>query len=814
MEKYKNDGNKLFTQKRYFEALDTYNKGLQTVTASIINHLKQKSRELLENGRPSSALLCAVAVNRLVGPEEDVEALLLYAECLVHFDDLLDNALLVCLKVLVDDNNNNNDDAKGFSRDAIRVLKTCFDVDAERKEKERKEKKAAEIAEGPTMNGRAGRDDIEADCGTNGESKFDDAQMEKTISGGETISGETRVSTTKTISRDKTVDILDGIGAPPSTTQTSSKPLSTSSFSASSPSSPSSTSSSSSPSSSPASEHPMARVWGTQIPLKNCLDDLSLIASSFSDPEDSGAVIGAILANAAASELALRQPHLAAASAAAALVFLTNKAIKTKAAFRLTSALVMSCSFSQAMESLLLLSSLQIDAKEVTRLKESLTLRQLESRDGQFDWESHIRWTKENPGQDLDCASFVGPLEIAEIPLKGCGLRATRDVKRGEALIVDHAYFACHRSNITHLMKGIFERVAADRLKQFENSKTLFFLTDGMHPRDLRPTSPLHVLSYPRLPLPLLPHQMLQLQHDEALDDLLAAAATGNIDAVMENLNLIKRSTNGLPTIPSQFKTNEEKMTFGEKLVGIVNTNMMHHAQASCPWHVLESQEDAALSRYSTDGLWVLPSFLNTGSKTNIIAICLGDVLVCKAATDIKKGEELLINYTIEREWSKREEFMDHHGIPMPPDPDSSLTAKVDQIKKIDSKLEEISNLMRHKRYSEALKALNSLEKKNKDLISQDLIGSDLLFKKAKCQSLTGNSPSQVLPVLQSALEAERKFRPYGSDYIPLVLQWTHFPNLKTEEQNYLKIILEDLSFFTFGCSYEYMTELLDTSWN
>ena len=35
---------------------------------------------------------------------------------------------------------------------------------------------------------------------------------------------------------------------------------------------------------------------------------------------------------------------------------------------------------------------------------------------------------------------------------------------------------------------------------------------------------------------------------------------------------------------------------------------------------------------------------------------------------------------------------MEHHGIPMPPDPDSPLKGKVDQLKKIESKLSEISS--------------------------------------------------------------------------------------------------------------------------
>jgi len=363
-------------------------------------------------------------------------------------------------------------------------------------------------------------------------------------------------------------------------------------------------------------------------------------------------------------------------------------------------------------------------------------------------------------------------------------------------------------------MKGIFERVAADRLKQFEESKTLFFLTDGVHPRDVRPSSPYHVLSFPRFPLPFLSQQLLHLQHAPNLDELLDTVSSGPDGDLVSKLSPLRDDARTfLPLNPSNFQTNEEKIKFGEKLVGIVNTNMMHHAQACCPWHVLESQEDSALSRYSTDGLWVLPSFLNTGSRTNVIAICIGDVLVCKAARSIRKGEELLINYTIEREWSKREEFMDHHGIPMPPDPDSPLTGKIDQMKKIDAKLNEISSLMRQNRHPEALKSLKTLEKKNKNVISLDLISSDILFKKAKCKSMGGNSPSQVLPLLTAALEAERSFRPYGSDYITLALQWKRFPNLKTEEKEIITKLLEDLSIHTYGVSYEKISSLLESLW-
>ena len=63
-----------------------------------------------------------------------------------------------------------------------------------------------------------------------------------------------------------------------------------------------------------------------------------------------------------------------------------------------------------------------VEAKDVNRLRENLAQRRREAVEGVYDWEQHIKWTKENPGQELDCAPFIGPLEIAEIPLKGCGL--------------------------------------------------------------------------------------------------------------------------------------------------------------------------------------------------------------------------------------------------------------------------------------------------------------------------------------------------------------------------------------------------------
>ena len=119
-----------------------------------------------------------------------------------------------------------------------------------------------------------------------------------------------------------------------------------------------------------------------------------------------------------------------------------------------------------------------------------------------------------------------------------------------------------------------------------------------------------------------------------------------------------------------------------------------------------------------------------------------------------------------------------------------------------------------------------------------------LLYFQAKCKSMGGSSPSQVLPLLISALEAERVFRPYGrlvfrmvmisflngtdfdqpvkliffplnttSDYITSVLQWLRFPNLKTEEKDNLKNILDDLSLHTYGISFDRISALLDNAW-
>jgi len=808
MEKSKQEGNQHFVQKRFFDALDLYNQGIKNVSVEITDHLKGKAKELLNQHRPSSALFCAVALLRL--RPADVDALLLYAKCLSRFDGLIEGALLVCLQALVD----GGDDQK--ARDA---LAKYGDIRAKRNRSPAKAKDKAKTSENAGTDGKSDTNtNVETDETTATTTTSTNVKTDATVK--TTTSTYVKAETTRNADSDDSIingvassESNDAMNPPNGDPEMTSIPTTTATSTATSSTTPTpTTTDATEPAADPASL--LSRVWTTAIPLEDCFEDLSSVSSSLPESEKEGSIAGTILSNAAACELALRQPHLAAASAAAALLFPTNQNIKAKAAFRLCTALIQSCSFALAAEAISLAATFGVDAKELTRLRETAELRLAESRDGSYDWERHLRWTKENPGQDLDCAPFLGPVEIAEIPLKGCGLRAARDIRAGELLIVDHAYFACHRSNITHLMKGIFERVAGSRLDQFERSKTLFFLTDGVNPRDLRPSSPTHVLSFPRFPLPLLPQQLLQLQHSAALDDLLRSA-TEEAGAVEDSLELLRgEMRKGLPMNPSSFKTTEEKLQFGEKLVGIVNTNMMHHAQACCPWHVLESQEDTALSRYATDGLWILPSFLNTGSSTNVVAMCIGDVLVCRAARHVKKGDELLINYTIEREWSKREDFMEHHGIPMPPDPDSPLKGKTDQLKKIESKLNEISNMLRQNRYAEALKALNSLEKKNKNVISLDLTSADILFKKAKCRSMMGDSPSQVLPILLSALEAERAFRPYGSDYITLVLQWMRFPNLKTDEKTNLKNLLEDLSMFTYGLPFDRIAALLDNSWN
>ena len=100
----------------------------------------------------------------------------------------------------------------------------------------------------------------------------------------------------------------------------------------------------------------------------------------------------------------------------------SNKHKETFFENTILSFILSACSFAQAKEALDLASRAGVEVKDVTRLRENLILRQKEAQEGDYDWERHIRWTKENPGQELDCASFVGPLEIAEIPLKGCGL--------------------------------------------------------------------------------------------------------------------------------------------------------------------------------------------------------------------------------------------------------------------------------------------------------------------------------------------------------------------------------------------------------
>ena len=63
-----------------------------------------------------------------------------------------------------------------------------------------------------------------------------------------------------------------------------------------------------------------------------------------------------------------------------------------------------------------------------------------EAKTGTFDWEKLYDEVYEKRQRRLDVADYKGPIEVADVPGKGKGLVATRDITPGTLLLVEKAF--------------------------------------------------------------------------------------------------------------------------------------------------------------------------------------------------------------------------------------------------------------------------------------------------------------------------------------------------------------------------------------
>jgi tetratricopeptide (TPR) repeat protein len=160
---------------------------------------------------------------------------------------------------------------------------------------------------------------------------------------------------------------------------------------------------------------------------------LTLVANGGDDSDGRCRLAAVLLLNRAGAWLRLKRYNFALRDAEAALersAYFSSPQQTKKAHFRRASALYGLSAYQRALD---VLDSLEAD-DEVSRLADRARARLSEERTGCYDWRNvYVQCTT----CDLpDVAEYVGPLDVREVPGRGRGLVATRDVEPGELLLV------------------------------------------------------------------------------------------------------------------------------------------------------------------------------------------------------------------------------------------------------------------------------------------------------------------------------------------------------------------------------------------
>ncbi|CAF1131538.1 unnamed protein product [Adineta steineri] len=239
---------------------------------------------------------------------------------------------------------------------------------------------------------------------------------------------------------------------------------------------------------------------------------------------------------------------------------------------------------------------LKIDPKNVDAQRElnSIETRITEKRKGLYNFDQMIEQAKKSSTPCLDNASYVGPVQVAEISTeRGRGLILTEDVRKGQLLLCCKAFaitYPTEYSEVNHfnavtqvVETGDHEVNTAKVIDKIQSNPSLapslFQLYAGQH----------------RI------GETLPIATAEAIDSFwLSDICSMNTFGVSED------GINPLPMLPTK-------------------------------------------SEYSKNGhaagLFLLPSLINHACYENVIRSYIGDMMIVRAAYDLTQGTELLLTY-------------------------------------------------------------------------------------------------------------------------------------------------------------------------
>uniref|UniRef100_A0A914Z682 SET domain-containing protein n=1 Tax=Panagrolaimus superbus TaxID=310955 RepID=A0A914Z682_9BILA len=215
------------------------------------------------------------------------------------------------------------------------------------------------------------------------------------------------------------------------------------------------------------------------------------------------------------------------------------------------------------------------------------TARLAEQKYGKYDFKAMLLQSKKQKPQ-LDVADYVGPIEIANIPGKGRGIVATKNIKEGTLLAVEKAFSSGFSQDFPVSLEPVFLGDLSAQAQMLQVIQTMKNLQNN-------------------------PQKAEELYGLYAGDEMKQTenVPPGIIDAAkIQQICSLNRWGSGC-----------------DNLANVYNLDG-------------QLQEDTENSN-----LFILPSYFNHSCLANSFRTFYGDVIVIHATEDIKKGDEISIAY-------------------------------------------------------------------------------------------------------------------------------------------------------------------------
>ncbi|XP_063715058.1 uncharacterized protein LOC134842581 isoform X3 [Symsagittifera roscoffensis] len=250
----------------------------------------------------------------------------------------------------------------------------------------------------------------------------------------------------------------------------------------------------------------------------------------------------------------------------------------------------------------------------------SLKLLEAQASSGTYDWDKIVEQYLNGENQHYEVADFIGNVEFREIQGKGLGTLATKDIEKGELVMASKALQQTERN----LDQILTDTVAPELILSGPQSKLV---------RDIK----------------------IKAKEDFSLNAKLRGLYAGSKFNRIPTRDMIEM-TQSQNVQKLQEELSAEQIGYAVKFnaFGSNSGTFVKHKNGQLPPNTLSNSTFA--------GLWFEPSFFNHDDNPNVCWAVMGNLLVARAATKIKAGEELTITYSCELRITERKNTLKDYG--------------------------------------------------------------------------------------------------------------------------------------------------------